>query len=106
MTSEQVALLNTAADNVKYIAETSDLKIKAEEIWKRVPAKEVMEKLKDDIASGLKTIPGIEEVGFINYHDKNTFSYYLIVDGKRNDLSDIDIFDPSSIADAIIEDLL
>jgi hypothetical protein len=106
LTSQQVDLLNQAADNVKFIAETSDLKIKAEEIWKRVPAKEVMEKLKDDIASGVKTIPGIEEVGFINYHDKNTFSYYLIIDGKRNDLSDINIFDPSSIADAIIEGLL
>ena len=106
LTSEQVALLNTAADNVKYIAETSDIKIAAEEIWERIPAKEIMEKLKDDIASGTKVIPSIEEVGFINHHDKNTFSYYWVANGERTDLEDINIFDPDSIAEAIINSLL
>ncbi len=63
LTSTQVDLLNTAADNVKYIAETSDIMIEAEEVWKRVPSREVMEQLKDDIAAGTKSIPAIEEVG-------------------------------------------
>lgn len=106
LTSEQVALLNTAADNVKYIAATSDIKIAAQEIFDRIPAKEIMAKLKDDIQSGIKTIPSIEEVGFINHHAKDTYSYYWIVDGKKTELSEIDIFDPDSIAEAIIDDLL
>ena len=106
LTSEQVVLLNTAADNVKYIAETSDIKIAAQEIFDRIPAKEIMAKLKDDIQSGVKTIPSIEEVGFINHNAKGTYSYYWIVDGKKSELSDIDIFNPDSIAEAIIDDLL
>lgn len=106
LTSEQVALLNTAADNVKYIAETSDIKIKAEEIWNHIPSKEIMEQLKEDLQNGIKTIPTLEEVGFINHHDEDTFSYYWVVDGKKKDLSDIDIFDPDSIAEAIIDDLI
>ena len=106
LTSEQVQLLNTAADNVKYIAETSDIKIAAEEIWSRVPSKEIMEKLKTDIASGVKDIPAIGEVGFINHHDKNTYSYYWVVDGEKKELGNIDIFDPNSFSQAIIEGLL
>jgi hypothetical protein len=106
LTSEQVNLLNTAADNVKYIAETSNIKIEAEEIWKRVPAKEVMDQLKGDIAAGTKSIPSIEEVGFINHHDKDTFSYYWIVNGDKKELADINIFDPDAIAGAIIDGLL
>ena len=106
LTSTQVNLLNEAADNVKYIAETSDIKIEAEEIWKRIPAKEVMEKLKNDVASGIKDIPSIEEVGFVNDHSSNNFSFYWIVNGEKKDLSDVNIFDPGSIADAVINDLL
>ena len=106
LTSEQVNLLNTAADNVKFIAATSDIKIEAQDIFDRIPAKEIMAQLKDDIQSGVKTIPSIEEVGFINHHANNTYSYYWIANGKRTDLSDIDIFDPDSIAEAIINDLL
>ena len=106
LTSEQVALLNTAADNVKYIAETSDIKIEAEELWKRVPAKEIMEKIKTDVANGTKTIPSIEEVGFINHHAKDTYSFYWIANGKKEDLSDVNIFDPDSIIDGIISSWL
>jgi len=106
LTSEQVLLLNEAADNVKYIAETSDLKIKAQEIFDRVPAKEILEQLKQDIQTGTKSIPSIEEVGFINYHAQGTFSYYWIADGEKTDLSDIDIFDPKSISEAIIDNLI
>ena len=83
-----------------------DIKIEAEEIWKRVPAKEVMEKLKDDIASGIKSIPSIEEVGFINYHNEDTFSYYWIINGEKKELADINIFDPDAISEAIIGGLL
>jgi hypothetical protein len=103
LTSEQVALFNTAADNVKYIAETSDIKIQAEEIWKQIPSEEIMAKLKNDIASGVKTIPSIDAVGFINHHEKDTYSFYWIIDGKKEDLSDINIFDPTSIVDAIVQ---
>ena len=106
LTSEQVDLLNKAVDNVKYIAETSDIMIEAEKIWKRVPDKEVMEQLKNDIASGVKSIPSIEEVGFIKYHKEETFSFYWIVDSEKKELSDVNIFDPDAVAGAIIDGLL
>jgi len=106
LTSEQVALLNTAADNVKYIAETSDIKIKAEEIYNKIPAKEIIEELKTDIQNGTKTIPSIEEVGFINHHADGAYSFYWIANGEKKDLGEVDIFDPNSIADTIIKNLL
>jgi hypothetical protein len=105
LTPEQVALLNEAADNVKYIAETSDIKISAEEILASIPSKEIMEQLRQDIQNGTKSIPSIEEVGFINHHSDNTFSFYWIVDGEKTELSDVDIFNPYSIAEAIIDNL-
>ena len=106
LTPEQVALLNEAADNVKYIAETSDIKIKAEEILANIPSTEIMEQLKQDIQNGTKQIPSIDEVGFINHHSDDTFSYYWTANEERTDLADVDIFDPNSIAEAIIDDLL
>ena len=106
LTSQQVNQLNTAADNVKYIAETSDIRIEAQEIYDRIPAREIMESLKNDIATGVKTIPSIEEIGFINYHGKNTYSFYWIVNGEKQELSDINIFDPNSIAKGIIDGML
>jgi hypothetical protein len=106
LTSEQVDLLNTAADNVKYIAETSDIKIEAQEIYDRIPAKEIMQKLKDDIASGAKSIPSIDELGFVNDHDKETFAFYWIINGEKKELDNMNIFDPESISEAIIEGLL
>jgi hypothetical protein len=106
LTAEQVNMLNTAADNVKYIAETSDIKIQAQEIFDHIPAKEIMEKLKSDIQSGVKTIPSIEELGFVKNHKEGTYSFYWVVGGSKKDLSDINIFDPESIVDAIISDML
>jgi hypothetical protein len=106
LTSAQVAQLNLAADNVKYIAETSDIKIEAQEIFDRIPAKEILEQLKTDIQNGTKTIPSIEEVGFIKNHASGKYSYYWIANGNKKELDDINILDPGSIADAIIKDLL
>lgn len=106
LTSAQVAQLNLAADNVKYIAETSNIKIKAQEIYDRIPAKEILEQLKTDIRNGTKTIPSIEEVGFIKNHTNGKYSYYWIANGNKKDLGDINVLDPGSIADAIIKDLL
>lgn len=106
LTSQQVDLLNKAADNVKYIAETSDLKIAAQEIFDKIPAMEIMSKLKEDIQNGVKTIPTIGEVGFIKNHSKGTYSFYWVVDDERKGLGDVDIFDPNSIAEAVIENLL
>jgi hypothetical protein len=106
LTAEQVALLNEAADNVKYIAETSEIKIKAEEIFDQIPDKEVMEQLKEDIRNGTSSIPNIEEVGFIKYNSDGSFAYYWIADGQKTDLGDVDIFDPESISETIINDLL
>jgi len=106
LTAEQVAMLNEAADNVKYIAETSDIKIQAEEILAQIPSQEIMDQLKQDLQNGTKSIPSIEEVGFIQYTSDGSFAFYWIADGQKTDLGDVDIFDPESISKAIIDDLL
>lgn len=106
LTPEQVAQINEAADNVKYITESSDIKIKAEDILAEIPAKEIMEQLKQDIQNGTKTIPSIEKVGFIKSHSNGTVSSYWITDGEKTELADVDIFNPESLANAIINELL
>ncbi len=106
LTSAQVAQLNLAADNVKYIAETSDIKIEAQEIFNRIPAKEILEQLKMDIQNGTKTIPSIEELGFIKNHTTGKYLFYWIANGEQTDLEDVNIFDPASITDAIVRNLI
>lgn len=105
LTNEQVALLNQASDNVKYIAATSDIRIEAQEIFDRIPAQEILEQVRSDLETGTKTIPSIEEVGFINHHHDDSFSFYWIVNGEQTDLEDVNIFDPASLANAIIREL-
>ena len=106
LTNDQVNQLLFAADNVKYIASTSDIKIKAQEVFDKIPATEIIQQLKSDIQSGVKTIPSIGEVGFVKNHKSGTYTYFWVVDGERKDLNDVNIFDPNSISQAIIDDLL
>ena len=106
LTAEQVALITQAADNVKYIAETSDIKIKAEDILANIPAKEIMDQLKKDIQTGTKSIPSIEKVGFIKNHSNGSVASYWIANGEKTELADVDIFNPESLANAIINELL
>jgi len=55
MTNANKILL--AANNMKYIQTTSDTKISVQQIFDQIPVDEAVEKARQDVADGLKTIP-------------------------------------------------
>jgi hypothetical protein len=106
LTSEQVAQLNQAADNVQYIQETSDLVIAVQEILDRLPSKDELAQLKGDIQNGTVQIPEIGEAGFVYDHSKKSFSFFLVVAGERKPLAGDNPFDPGALAETIYKLML
>ncbi len=102
----QVNQLLTAADNVKFIAETSDLKIKAQQIFDSLPSTEELQQLRADLQSGVREIPDVGEEGFIyTYEDKN-YAFFIVLDGKRHDVSEFDLFSGSGVGEAVVSVML
>ena len=99
---DKVNQLLWAADNVKYIAETSDIKIKAQKIYDELPSKEELDQLRADLQNGVKKISDLGEVGFIYTHDDKTYSFYMILDGERRDVSEFDMFDGGGIGGVLV----
>ena len=91
LTGDQVAKLNDAADNVKYIAETSDIKIKAQQIYDQLPSTDDLKQLKQDIQNGTKKIPSIGSVGFDYTFSTKSYSFFIVMDGQKKDVSEFDI---------------
>ncbi len=86
LSNEQVNLLTQAADNIKYIPEVSDMKIKAQEVFDRLPSEEELTQLKNDLQTGVKSIPTVEKVGFVNNYAEKFFAYYIIIGGERKNI--------------------
>ncbi|MGK7396369.1 MAG: hypothetical protein ACNS62_17460 [Candidatus Cyclobacteriaceae bacterium M3_2C_046] len=105
LTGEQVNIINEAANNVQYIPEASDLKIKAREIFDRLPSKEELENLQNDLNTGVKQIPAVSEVGFVNDYAEKTFAYYIIVDKERKEIEAME-FNGSNLAEVILDLLI
>ena len=105
LTSDQVAKLIEAADNVKYIAETSDIMIKAQQVYDQAPSKDDLNKLKEDIQNGTKKIPAIGSVGFVYTHSTKSYSFYIVMDGQKKDVSEFNVFDGNSLAGMITKGL-
>jgi hypothetical protein len=104
LSDTQVSQLTTAANNVKYIEETSARKITAQQIYDAIPDKEIFERVKDDIQNGLVVIPGIGELGFVFRHDgSKTLDVYAIIAGERNELGSVDVFSIDDMAAALAD---
>jgi len=94
--------LITAANNVQYIKETADRKILMQEIYDNVPDKEIFEQVKDDIENGVALIPGMGDMGFEYAHDgSKTLNVYVMIDGQRHDMGEVDVFSVPEMAAAI-----
>jgi len=91
---------------VKYIWETSDLKISAQLIVDQLPDPEELNQLRDDIKNGTKQIQDIDDVGFIKYHNTGTYDFYIYMNGEKKNVSEFNIFDSGAISDLLIDDLL
>jgi hypothetical protein len=102
LTDSQANTLINAANNVKYIKETSDRKIRMQQIYDSIPAKSIFEKVKQDIANGVDAFPSLSEFGFVLKHGAaKTFGVYAVLNGERHDLGALDPFDPGAVAKAV-----
>jgi hypothetical protein len=99
LTSSQVTALRNAADNVKYIEETSDIKISMQQIYDQVPDRQLFEQVRDDIQNGLLIMEEIGELGFVFPHSGTpAFNLYAVIDGKRYELGTISAMTVAELA--------
>lgn len=93
MSNTQANQLITAANNVKYIKETWDRKVRMQDIYDSIPDKQIFENVKDDIQNGIVVIPNVGEMGFEMKHDDvDSFEVYVMIDGKRESMGNVDVF--------------
>ncbi|MEZ4425659.1 MAG: hypothetical protein R3E98_19855 [Gemmatimonadota bacterium] len=99
LTDAQAAQLLQAADHVKYIKETSDLKLQMQQIYDTVPGKELFEKAK----AGLVNAPLVQSVGMEILHQSGSVSVYVILGGQRHSLGQVNPFDVPAMAARLAE---
>jgi hypothetical protein len=87
LTDAQAAKLVEAANNVKYIQETSNRRLSMGQIYDQVDDKALFERVRDDIQDGVVRIRAIEELGVVFQHglDDPGFELYVTIDGKRHE---------------------
>jgi hypothetical protein len=99
LSDAQASQLITAANNVKYIAETSNLKISMQQIYDQIPSKEIFEQVRDDVQDGLVVMEDIGELGFVLPHSgPATFNAYAVINGKRYEVGSIDALTVAGLA--------
>ncbi|MDT0608574.1 hypothetical protein [Croceitalea rosinachiae] len=108
LTNEQVNQLNLAADNVKFIAETSDILISAQAIFDAIPTQEILDRLdqlKQDISTQVKTYSDFAGVGFVKNHNTEAFTFFIEQGGERRNVANFNPFDPDAIIELLVPDL-
>ena len=108
LTSEQVSQLNLAADNVKFIAETSEILISAQAIFDTIPKQEILnrlDQLKQDIASQVQSFSDFAGVGFIKSHNSGDFTFFIEQGDTRRNVANFNPFDPNAIIRVLVPNL-
>jgi hypothetical protein len=106
MSDANAASLLQAADNVKYIKETSDRKISMQQIYDQVPNREIFEDLRDDLKNGVIVMADITDLGFVYGHATKTYAVYAVIGGKRHALGKVDAFSVSALAVAMCDAMI
>jgi hypothetical protein len=101
MSDANAARLIDAANNVKYIKETSDRKIRMQQIYDQIPDRRLFEDVRDDIRDGVVQMENISELGFVYAHAPKTLRVYAVINGRRHDLGSIDAFSVAELAAAL-----
>ncbi len=70
------------------------------------PSTDDLKQLKQDIQNGTKKIPSIGTVGFDYTFSSKSYSFFIVMDGQKKDVSEFDIFDGNSLAGMITNGLL
>jgi hypothetical protein len=91
MTDAQAAKLVEAANNVRYIKETSDRRLSMRQIYDQVDDRALFERVRNDIKDGMIRIRGVEELGVVYRHGLDTpaFDLYVKIDGERHEAGSI-----------------
>lgn len=108
LTNTQVNQLKTAADNVKFIAETSDILVSAQAIFDAVPTEEIRDRLdqiKQDIGTQVRTYSNFSGVGFVKNHNTNEFSFFVEEGDNRRNVASFNPFDPNAIIKILVPEL-
>jgi hypothetical protein len=103
LSDANVSKLTTAANNVKYIKETSDIKIKAQQVYDQIPDKQIFERVKDDIQNGVVMIPDLGEIGYVQPHGSSDIEIFAMIDGQRQVVGNTNIFDLAQMSAALAE---
>lgn len=106
LNDSQLDLLEKAADNVQHIRPAEERYFDAQAIVDSLPSREALEELKQDIQSGVKTIPAIGGAGYVKNHSNGVFRFFLILGGERKTVGEFNPFSSSALGNFIIDDLL
>jgi hypothetical protein len=101
ISSTQKAQLLQAALNVKYIAETSDIKIKAQQVFDAIAPQAILDQVRTKIDNGTANIPTVDAVGIIHTHSPSKWEFYAVLSGERKVLGPYDPMNPAATADVI-----
>lgn len=101
MSDANAASLLQAADNVKYITETSNRMISMQQIYDQVPNRAIFEEVRDDIQNGVIVMADISDLGFVYGHATKTYAVFAVIGGKRYGVGQVDAFSVSTLAGAL-----
>jgi hypothetical protein len=92
MSDAQADVLILAANNVQYIQATSNIMISMQQIYDRIPDREIFEQVRDDIQDGLLVMEDIGELGFVLPHaaGQRAFNLYAVIGGKRYEAGSVE----------------
>lgn len=102
LSDSQAARLIEAADNVWRIQETSDRKIRMQQIYDTVDERDLFEQVRDDIRDGVLRMRAFQELGFVVDHQASEagFALYAVIDGRTYQAGRISAL---SVAELMVE---
>ena len=80
-----------AANNMKYIQTTSDIRVSAQQIFDQIPVDQAVEKARQEVEDGLQQIPTFDGAGMSVTN--GSYSAYILLDDKQYD-ADFNILNP------------
>ncbi|MGH7467134.1 MAG: hypothetical protein ACRENP_04025 [Longimicrobiales bacterium] len=101
MSDAQAAQILNAANNVRYIKETSDIKIRMQQIYDQIPDRQIFEQVRDDVQNGVIKMAAISELGMVYAHAPKTIAVYAVIGGTRHELGSINAFSVAALAAAL-----
>ncbi len=101
LTTAQRNQLLTAANNVKYIKETSDIMIQAQQIYDAMDPRSILQQVRDEVNANTALIPSLDRLGILHTHSPSTWEPYAVFSGTRVVLGPFDPLDPASIVDVV-----